>query len=136
MIFGIGVDFVEISRVEASISKFGERFERRMFTDAEIEYCKSMPVPAQHFAARFAAKEALLKALGTGLSHGIGWRDAGVGRLPSGQPVLHLTGAALELVHKYHIIATHVTLSHSSAHAIAMVVLETADAQPVAEASQ
>ena len=124
VIFGIGIDLIEISRVEESFQKFGERFEKKMFTETEREYCKSMPHPPLHFAARFAAKEAFLKALGTGKSHGISWRDAGVEKLKSGQPLLAITGRGKEILDEHGITSCHVSLTHTRTHAAAVVVLE------------
>ena len=125
MIFGIGVDLVETSRVEESLAKFGERFERRVFTEAEREYCRRMPAPAMHYAARFAAKEAFLKALGTGTARGIAWPEAGIVNLPGGQPTLVITGRAREIMEEKGVARAHVTLSHSRGHAVAVVVMET-----------
>ena len=129
MIFGIGIDLTEISRIEQSMAKFPERFEKKIFTETEREYCRAMPVPAQHFAARFTAKEAFLKALGTGKSHGIGWRDMSIRNLPSGQPVLVLAGKAAEITAERGVTESHVSLSHSRGHAVAVVVLEKADSK-------
>lgn len=126
MIFGVGVDLVETNRIEESMQKFPDRFERKMFTDVEREYCKRMPHPAMHMAARFAAKEAFLKALGTGKAKGIAWKDVGIQNLPGGKPELVITGRAKELVDENAIIGFHVSLSHSRGHAVAVVVLETA----------
>lgn len=119
---------MEVSRVEDSFRKFPDRFERKMFTDVEREYCKPMPVPALHFAARFAAKEAFLKAIGTGKSHGISWRDVGIENLRSGQPVLVITGRAKEITEEHGISSFHVSLTHTRTHAAAVVVLEKAPA--------
>jgi holo-[acyl-carrier protein] synthase len=128
MIFGIGVDLIEIERVETNLREHGERFEEKVFTPTERGYCRRMPLPAQHYAARFAAKEAFLKALGTGWARGITWQDVGIENLPSGMPRLVITGRALELAREYGVTQMHVTLSHSRGHAVAVVVLEKADA--------
>lgn len=124
MIFGIGVDLVEIERIQENLTKHGERFETKVFTPTEREYCRRMPIPAQHYAARFAAKEAFLKALGTGWAKGITWQDVGVENLPSGMPRLVITGRAQELALQYGVGEMYVTLSHSRGHAMAVVVLE------------
>ncbi len=124
MIFGIGVDLIEIERIQENLTKHGERFEAKVFTPVEREYCRRMPIPAQHYAARFAAKEAFLKALGTGWAKGITWRDVGIENLPSGMPRLSISGRAQELVEEYGVGEMHVTLSHSRGHAVAVVVLE------------
>src|SRR6516164_1162277 len=94
MIVGTGVDITEVPRIEASIARFGERFLRRVFTDAEIRYCDSKANKAERYAARFAAKEAALKAIGTGLSRGISWNDVEVTRTPSGRPTIAFHGVA------------------------------------------
>src|SRR5688572_13252225 len=96
MVIGIGVDVVQNDRIRGSLEKFGDRFINRIYTEGEQEYCKKCVNPAIHFAARFAAKEAAFKALGTGWSSGVKWRDIEILKLPSGQPELHLHGAALE----------------------------------------
>ncbi len=124
MIFGIGVDLVEVSRIRESLEKFPERFARKVFTKVEQEYCTRMPEPAMHYAARFAAKESFLKALGTGKARGIAWTDVGVMNLDSGQPTLELTGRAAEVMAERGAAVAHVSLSHSRGHAMAAVVLE------------
>ena len=134
MIFGVGVDLVEIARIEDSFRKFPGRFEQKIFTEVERAYCSRMPIPAQHYAARFAAKEACLKALGTGKARGIGWRDIGIVNLDSGQPVLVITGRAREIGDACHITAAHVSLSHTRGHSMAAVVLECADGDSPADA--
>jgi holo-[acyl-carrier protein] synthase len=129
MIIGVGVDMIEIARIEEAMRKFPDRFERKMFTDTERDYCRRMPVAARHFAARFAAKEAFLKALGTGKSQGIGWRDVGIVNLPSGQPTLALSGKAAERAAQLGAARLHVSLTHTHDHAVAVVVLEGGDGQ-------
>ena len=95
MILGIGSDLIDITRIEATIERFGDRFLDRCFTPAERMKAEQRARPANTYAKRFAAKEACAKALGTGLSRGVFWRDMGVVNLPSGQPTLKLTGGAL-----------------------------------------
>lgn len=124
MVFGIGLDLVEVARIEESLKRFGERFQKRMFTQVERDYCNALPHPPLHFAARFAAKEAYLKALGTGLSNAISWQDVGIENLPSGKPELRILGRALELAQERGITQMHVSLSHTHGHAAAVVVLE------------
>ena len=124
MIFGIGVDLVEVSRIRESLEKFPERFVRKVFTTVEQEYCSRMPAPEMHYAARFAAKEAFLKALGTGKARGIAWTDVGIVNLGSGQPTLELVGRAAEVMAEKGAGVAHVSLSHSRGHAMAAVVLE------------
>lgn len=122
MIVGIGVDIVQVRRIAETLEKHGERFERRLFTEEEIAYCRSRAArSAEHFAARFAAKEAFSKALGTGLADGIRWRDIGVSREPSGRPIFTLTGLTAE---RCTGMTAHLSLSHTDETAMATVVLE------------
>ena len=93
-VLGIGVDLVEVERIQHSLDRFGERFMNRVFTEGEIVYCQSMKFPARHFAARFAAKEAVSKAFGTGIGKAMGWRDIDVHKKESGEPFLVLHGGA------------------------------------------
>src|ERR1700721_4487444 len=96
MILGTGIDIIEIDRVARSIERFGDRFLHRIFTSGEIAYCSRKKNAAESYAARFAAKEAGAKALGTGIQHGVTWKELEVRRLPGHRPTLHLTGRALE----------------------------------------
>lgn len=124
-VFGIGVDLVECARIERSLDRFGEKFLRRVFTDGEIEYSMSMKFPARHLAARFAAKEAVSKAFGTGIGKAMGWRNIDIQKRPSGEPFLVFSGPAQELAAKRGITSALITLSHTDHHAIACVVLAT-----------
>jgi holo-[acyl-carrier protein] synthase len=124
MIVGTGVDIAEVPRIQASIERFGERFLRRVFTDAEIKYCDSKVNKAERYAARFAAKEAALKAIGTGLHHGISWREVEVTRMPGGRPTIAFHGVAAGFAAKLGMKRAHLSLSHTREHAIAYVVLE------------
>lgn len=100
MIIGIGSDLIDIRRIEKTLERFGERFTNRIFTDIEKAKSERRRLRAASYAKRFAAKEACSKALGTGLSRGVYWRDMGVVNLPGGKPSMHLTnGAAARLVH-------------------------------------
>lgn len=123
-VLGIGVDLVECARIEHSIERFGDRFLNRVFTAGEIEYSQSMKYPARHLAARFAAKEAVSKAFGTGIGKAMGWRDIDVQKKPSGEPFLVLTGGAEELAKQRGVKTAAITLSHTDHHAMAMIVLE------------
>jgi holo-[acyl-carrier protein] synthase len=123
-VLGIGVDLVECARIEHSLERFGDRFLRRVFTDGEIEYSMSMKFPARHLAARFAAKEAVSKAFGTGIGKAMGWRDIDVRKKPSGEPFLLLTGGAERLAKERSVKNALITLSHSDQHAVATIVLE------------
>ena len=124
MIVGVGVDIVEISRIEKALGRQGQRFRARLFTENEIAYCESHRMPAQFYAARFAAKEAALKALGTGWSQGIQWVDIEVTRMTSGQPQLIFHGKALERATQMGVVRSWISLSHCDQHAIAQVILE------------
>jgi holo-[acyl-carrier protein] synthase len=123
-ISGIGVDLVECSRIQHSLDRFGDRFLRRVFTDGEIEYSMSMKFPARHLAARFAAKEAVSKAFGTGIGKSMGWRDIDVHKKPSGEPFLVFTGGAEQLAMERKVKQAVITLSHTDNYAVAMVVME------------
>ena len=123
-VLGIGVDLVECARIEHSLERFGDRFLQRVFTDGEIAYSKSMKFPARHLAARFAAKEAVSKAFGTGIGKAMGWRDIDVRKKESGEPYLVLSGHAEELAKQRGVSSTLITLSHTDNHAMACVVLQ------------
>ena len=123
-VLGIGVDLVECARIERSLDRFGEKFLHRIFTKGEIEYSMSMKFPARHLAARFAAKEAVSKAFGTGIGKSMGWRDIDVHKKPSGEPFLVFTGGAEKLAKERGVTNALITLSHSDLHAVATIVLE------------
>ena len=125
-VLGVGFDIVENARIEHSLERFGERFLHRVFTAGEIAYCQSMKFPARHFAARFAAKEAVSKAFGTGIGKSMGWRDIDVHRHASGQPFVVLEGAAKQLAAERGVSAVWVSLSHTDHHAAATIVIECA----------
>lgn len=125
-VLGIGVDMVEVERIQHSLDRFGERFMKRVFTDSEIAYCLSMKFSARHFAARFAAKEAVSKAFGTGIGKAMGWRDIDVRKKPSGEPFLVFSGPAKELTERRGVQTALITLSHTEHHAMATIVLESA----------
>jgi len=124
VIISIGIDIIEVARIREVLLRT-PRFAERVFTDAERQYCDSRGVvAAQHYAARFAAKEAALKALQTGWRGGISWQDVEVSARESGAPYLIFTGEVLQVFEKFGAIATHLSLSHTSEHAIAQVILE------------
>ena len=129
-VIGTGVDLVECARIQRSIDRFGDRFLQRVFTDGEIEYSMSMKFPARHLAARFAGKEAVAKAFGTGIGKAMGWRDIDIQKKASGEPFLVFSGPAQELAAKHGITSALITLSHTEHHALAAVVLEGTIAQP------
>ncbi len=124
MIVSIGIDIIEVRRVREVLART-PRFAERVFTDAERAYCESRGVvAAEHYAARFAAKEAALKALQTGWRGGIGWQDVEICARDSGAPYLILHEMAKQLFEATGATATHLSISHTSEHAIAQVVLE------------
>jgi holo-[acyl-carrier protein] synthase len=124
MILGIGIDIIEVARIAASYEKFGERFLNRILHPAEISYCLSHKAPGPFLAARFAAKEAISKAFGTGIGAQLGWHDMEVGRKPSGEPfvILHDNGEKLLKERNGRIVL--ISLSHTQVHATAIAVLE------------
>jgi holo-[acyl-carrier protein] synthase len=123
-VFGIGVDFVECERIQHLLDRFGEKFLRRVFTEGEIEYSMSMKFPTRHLAARFAGKEAVSKAFGTGIGKSMGWRNIDIRKKESGEPYLVFSGPAQELATKRGVTSALITLSHTDHHAVACVVLE------------
>jgi holo-[acyl-carrier protein] synthase len=123
-VLGIGVDLVECARIQHSLDRFGDRFLHRVFTDGEVAYSMSMKFPARHLAARFAAKEAVSKAFGTGIGKAMGWRDIDVRKKPSGEPFLVLGGGAEKLAKERGVSNALISLSHSEQHAVATIVLE------------
>jgi holo-[acyl-carrier protein] synthase len=124
MIVGTGVDITEVDRIEAAVKRFGDRFLKRVFTPEEVRYCMGKPNAAERLAARFAAKEAGMKAIGTGLRHGITWQDVEVVRLPGQRPILTFSGKAAEFAERLGCKRTHLSLSHTADQAIAHVILE------------
>ena len=124
MIVSIGIDIIEVARIREVLLRT-PRFAERVFTPSERSYCDSRGVvAAQHYAARFAAKEAALKALQTGWRGGIGWQDIEVAARQSGAPFLIFSGQVLKVFEKFGATATHLSISHTTEHAIAQVVLE------------
>jgi holo-[acyl-carrier protein] synthase len=124
MVLGLGTDLIETRRVQESMDRFGDRFLERIFTAGEIAYCKRKKNAAESFAARFAAKEAGAKALGTGISHGVSWKELEVRREPSGRPTLHFSGRAAELAASMGVKTVQLSLTHSREMAMAVVVAE------------
>jgi holo-[acyl-carrier protein] synthase len=124
MIVGTGVDITEVGRIESAVKRFGDRFLHRVFTPAEVRYCMGKPNAAERLAARFAAKEAGMKAIGTGLRHGVTWQDVEVVRLPGQRPQLRFSGKAAEFAGSLGCKRTHLSLSHTEEQAIAHVILE------------
>jgi holo-[acyl-carrier protein] synthase len=124
MLVGTGIDMIEIHRIAQSIERFGERFLSRVFTPGEIAYCKSKKNSAESFAARFAAKEAGAKALGTGIQHGVTWKELEVRREPGRRPHLHFSGRAQEFATRLGVRHVSLSLTHSTTTAMAAVHLE------------
>jgi holo-[acyl-carrier protein] synthase len=124
VIISIGIDIIEVARIREVLLRT-PRFADRVFTTAERAYCDSRGVvAAQHYAARFAAKEAALKALQTGWRGGISWQDVEISARESGAPYLIFTGEVLAVYEKFGATATHLSISHTTEHAIAQVILE------------
>ena len=123
-IIGIGIDLVDCARIEHSIERFGDRFLRRVFTDGEIAYSQSMKFPARHFAARFAAKEALSKAFGTGIGKSMSWRDLDVQKKESGEPFVVVSGGAEKMARERGVDKIWITLSHTEECGMATIILE------------
>jgi holo-[acyl-carrier protein] synthase len=128
MIIGLGSDLIDIRRVEKTLERYGSRFTDRVFTEIEKKKSDRRAQRAASYAKRFAAKEACAKALGTGLSHGVFWRDMGVVNLPSGKPTMALTGGAAEWLAKMlppnHHAAIHLTITDDYPLAQAFVIIE------------
>jgi holo-[acyl-carrier protein] synthase len=125
MVLGLGTDLMETRRVQESIDRYGDRFLERIFTAGEIAYCqRKKKNAAESFAARFAAKEAGAKALGTGISRGVSWKEFEVRREASGRPTLHLSGRAAELAEAMGVRRVQLSLTHSRDLALAVVVAE------------
>ena len=124
MIVGTGVDLAEVPRLRAAIERHGSRFIERVFTSAEIAYVERKANRFERYAARFAAKEAGMKAIGTGWRHGVRWRDFEVANLASGQPTLRLHGVAVGFAEKLGVRKISLSLTHTAALAMAHVILE------------
>jgi len=124
MIVGTGIDIAEVPRIRQSIERFGDRFLQRIYTAGEIRYCDSKVNREERYAARFAAKEAAMKALGTGWNHGVRWRDCEVARLPGGRPTIAFHGKAGEIAARLGVKNAALSISHTAEQAIAQVILE------------
>lgn len=124
MIIGLGVDITEVDRMEAAIARRGRAFLERLFTPAEIRYCEKHRNRAERFAGRFAAKEAAMKALGTGWARGVRWVDIEVVREPSGKPTLKLSGATRAIADQLGVKNIVVTITHDGNTALAQVIFE------------
>ena len=124
MILGSGVDLTEVSRIREAISRYGDKFVSRIYTEGEISYVESKANRFERYAARFAAKEAAMKALGTGWRRGVHWKDFEVANLPTGRPTLLLHGAAKDIAAELGVRQISVSLTHTSETGMAFVILE------------
>ncbi len=125
MVLGLGTDLIEIARIKETIERHGERFLHKVFTEGEIAYCLNKKInSAESFAARFAAKEAGAKALGTGISRGVSWKELEVRRAQGERPTLHLSGRAAERAAQMGVRTLNLSLTHSRDVAMAVVVAE------------
>ena len=124
MIVGTGVDLAEVDRIRRSIERYGNRFVQRIYTEREIAYVERKANRYERYAARFAAKEAGMKAIGTGWRHGVTWRDFEVANLPSGKPTLKLHGVAALVAEKLGVRSVALSLTHTSQLGMAHVILE------------
>ena len=124
MILGLGTDIQEIARVEKALARSGAAFLKKVFTPAEVRYCRRGHKSSERFTARFCAKEAFLKALGTGWASGVAWNEVEVGRRASGAPWLKLTGQAKQKARRAGVKTLWLSMSHSSGYAAATVILE------------
>ncbi|HEV2177048.1 MAG TPA: holo-ACP synthase [Terriglobia bacterium] len=127
MIVGTGIDLVETSRIRDVLERHREHFVRRLYTPQEIAYCERFKNQAERYAARFAAKEATFKALGTGWREGVRWLDVEVTHLPSGKPQLALSGRAQELAAQLGVRRAELSISHADHYAVAQVIFESDD---------
>lgn len=123
-IFGIGIDIVDVGRIRKMAEEHGERFFRRVFNEEELSYCMRFSDPFPHLAARWAAKEAVAKALGIGFSRGITWKSISVVNAPNGEPMVVLTGAAKVIATNFGVRKIWLSLSHTIDYAVALAVME------------
>lgn len=124
MIKGLGIDTIELERIARVYEQYGDRFLHRIYTDGEREYIARWADPVPRIAGRFAVKEACMKALGTGWSRGVRWRDIEVARHPSGRPEVKLHGEARRILTSLDATVIHTTITHERSHAMAVVIFE------------
>lgn len=124
MIVGLGIDVAEVKRIQAVIVAQGERFLRRVYTQDEVAYCEKFKNKYERYAGRFAVKEAAMKALGTGWSHGVRWVDVEVVRVKGGRPMLALKGEAKKIADALGVKNIAVSITHTSEQALAQVIFE------------
>lgn len=122
-LFGIGIDVVEVDRIASSMDEFGDKFAKRVFTQSERDYCEKQKRPAIHYAARFAAKEAVAKAFGTGIGENLSWLDMEIQRRPSGEPDVVLTGDGKKFAEDNNICLIKISLTHAQHYAAANAVV-------------
>jgi holo-[acyl-carrier protein] synthase len=127
MILGIGTDIVDTPRITSMLTEFGDHFLQRVFLPEEITHCQTQAFPARHLAARFAAKEAVSKAFGTGIGKHLGWKDIEVGRRETGEPYIILHGKAAALCAQRGALSPRISMSHTDALALAFAILESKD---------
>jgi holo-[acyl-carrier protein] synthase len=126
MIVGTGVDLCEVRRIKAAIERYGDRFTQRVYTEGEIAYCNRKANRHERYAARFAAKEAAMKAIGIGMRGGVRWRDFEVTNLRSGRPTMTFHGKAAEYARRLGVANVSLSMTHTAEQAMAMVILESA----------
>ncbi|MGH9659545.1 MAG: holo-[acyl-carrier-protein] synthase [Bryobacteraceae bacterium] len=124
MIVGTGVDLCEVGRIRAAIARYGERFIRRIYTPAEIEYVERKANRFERYAGRFAAKEAAMKAIGTGWKRGVRWQDFEVANLATGRPTLRFHGEAARIAERLGVRAVSLSITHTAEMGMAQVILE------------
>lgn len=122
MIHGIGVDIVEIARIKRSLERFADHFEKKIFTENEIEYCRSKSDPSKHFAGRFAVKEAVMKSLGMGMGQGVDWKDIEVLQQETGQPILRIQGRGRNIFDGLRLKEILVSISHENSYAVGQAI--------------
>lgn len=122
-VIALGIDLVEVERIRGLLQRSGERFKERMFREDEVAYCDACADPAMHYAARFAAKEAIVKALGTGFAEGVGWNEVEVRRAANGMPSILLHGGAKKVADEMGVKKVLITLTHTASAAAASAVL-------------
>jgi len=124
MIVGTGIDIAEVPRIKAAVERFGDRFLKRVFTPDEIRYCSAKANSHERLAARFAAKEAGMKAIGTGWRHGVRWLDFEVSNVPSGKPILLFHGVAAKFAERLGVRNVSLSLTHTAETGMAIVIIE------------
>ena len=122
MIYGIGIDIIEIARIKNSLDRFASHFEKKIFTRDEINYCRSKADPSKHYAGRFAVKEAVMKSLGKGMGQSIDWKDMEVLNMKTGQPVLQITGKGKVLFDQLKLKKILISISHDKSCAVGQAI--------------